>query len=372
LEFTLNYVERPYGSDQRILKFSIPHELPGDVISLSDEFKLPKPTQKKYGDFSITDFFSRYLAGSKSIREARSVSRKRICLVASNIGYYEPEALEVKLQSERYQQAKTFLLQQESYKLEHLLTVHKILAPENKKAGLIRRNQNWIGGKDIDTAAYLCPPADLVPELMENLIEFLNDSRISPTIRVIAGHIHLLVIHPFNDGNGRTSRVMLEAGMEKIIGEHVNPCMNRFSKTSAPFIPVLSSMLKGPEEFKENLPYWTEVYSWGDKLYSKIDNILSNAEAKLASKLSFMLLSEKSQRLLSYLWKQPIVCEAGLVLEFKWNFFEAQEAIQSLIQANILEPRRLKNPNNAIIYDCPIVFEAWSKIDNEIFIFIDD
>jgi hypothetical protein len=247
-----------------------------------------------------------------------------------------------------------------------------MLAPENKKAGLIRKNQNWIGGKHPSNAAYLCPPADYVLDLMENLIEFLNDESIAPEVRIIAGHVHLLVIHPFSDGNGRTSRVMLEAGMEKLIGVHVNPCMNRFSKTSTPFIPVLSSMLRGSEEFKENLPYWTDVYNWGEEMYTKIDNILSGTQATIAGKLSFTVLSEESQRLLSYLWKQPIVCEAGLALKFKWSFFDAQKALQSLIQAGILEPRRLRNPANAVIYDCPIIFEAWNRIDDEVFASIDD
>lgn len=50
--------------------------------------------------------------------------------------------------------------------------------------------------------------AQKVPQAMDDLIYFLNNSSENPLIRSIIGHMHLIRIHPFYDGNGRTCRMI--------------------------------------------------------------------------------------------------------------------------------------------------------------------
>jgi hypothetical protein len=47
-----------------------------------------------------------------------------------------------------------------------------------------------------------------VPEEMERLIYFLNNSSENPLVRSIFGHMHFIRNHPFYDGNGRTARMI--------------------------------------------------------------------------------------------------------------------------------------------------------------------
>ncbi len=58
-------------------------------------------------------------------------------------------------------------------------------------------------------------PHERLPELMGKYIEFLRSGKMAsehPVIRALLAHFFLVTIHPFGDGNGRTSR-LVEAGM---------------------------------------------------------------------------------------------------------------------------------------------------------------
>lgn len=51
-----------------------------------------------------------------------------------------------------------------------------------------------------------------VPELMRRFTEFINSrvvvERYGPLVRAVLAHFYLISIHPFGDGNGRTSRAL--------------------------------------------------------------------------------------------------------------------------------------------------------------------
>jgi Fic family protein len=57
---------------------------------------------------------------------------------------------------------------------------------------------------------YEGPDAKIVPGLMEELISSLNepDDHPSAKIKAAMGHLNLVMIHPFSDGNGRMARIL--------------------------------------------------------------------------------------------------------------------------------------------------------------------
>ena len=58
-------------------------------------------------------------------------------------------------------------------------------------------------------ASFQPPRHEDVPRLMSGFISWLNDHRgrsLDPVIRAVVAHFLLVSIHPFGDGNGRTSR----------------------------------------------------------------------------------------------------------------------------------------------------------------------
>jgi Fic family protein len=99
--------------------------------------------------------------------------------------------------------------------LRLLREIHGVLLDKgrgsNQTPGEFRRSQNWIGGTRPGNAAFVPPPAEEVPECMNNLELFLHD-RPEPTpvlLKAALAHVQFETIHPFLDGNGRLGRLLI-------------------------------------------------------------------------------------------------------------------------------------------------------------------
>lgn len=57
-------------------------------------------------------------------------------------------------------------------------------------------------------AEYIPPEYIDIPELLEELVEYVNTTDDHPLIVAAVVHYQLVTIHPFEDGNGRTARLM--------------------------------------------------------------------------------------------------------------------------------------------------------------------
>ncbi len=77
-----------------------------------------------------------------------------------------------------------------------------------KPAGQWRRGPVYVtDARNPSIAAYTAPDADAVPDLMAELVDWLNaKDDTHPLIRAAMAHLHLVSIHPWPDGNGRMSR----------------------------------------------------------------------------------------------------------------------------------------------------------------------
>lgn len=73
------------------------------------------------------------------------------------------------------------------------------------RPGFYRRGAAGIVGADV--VIHVAPPAELVPSLMESLLDWLVDATVHPLIRGCVFHYELEFIHPFVDGNGRLGRL---------------------------------------------------------------------------------------------------------------------------------------------------------------------
>jgi Fic family protein len=78
-------------------------------------------------------------------------------------------------------------------------------------AGWVRDRQNWIGGNNHNPrrAAFIPPPENHVPRLLEDLAIFLNRRDLPATLQAAVAHAQFETIHPFADGNGRVGRCLI-------------------------------------------------------------------------------------------------------------------------------------------------------------------
>ena len=80
-----------------------------------------------------------------------------------------------------------------------------------KQPGELRRSQNWIGGTRPGNAVFVPPPPENVPQLLTDMERFIHDgvTDLPPMVKVALIHAQFETIHPFLDGNGRISRLLI-------------------------------------------------------------------------------------------------------------------------------------------------------------------
>lgn len=92
--------------------------------------------------------------------------------------------------------------------------------------GSLRQSQGWVGGDSPLTAAHVPPPADALPELMEDLIGFVNRDDVEPTVQAAIAHAQFESIHPYADGNGRLGRILISWILARRLALTVPPAIS--------------------------------------------------------------------------------------------------------------------------------------------------
>ncbi|MFI4978068.1 MAG: Fic family protein [Solirubrobacterales bacterium] len=81
---------------------------------------------------------------------------------------------------------------------------------KDKEPGQYRRSGIEVTGPDGGPPAYVGPPAEEVPRLMGEIMQWLDhgDPDAHLVVRAAMAHLHIVSAHPFRDGNGRISRIV--------------------------------------------------------------------------------------------------------------------------------------------------------------------
>ncbi|MGI9559108.1 MAG: Fic family protein [Thermodesulfobacteriota bacterium] len=63
---------------------------------------------------------------------------------------------------------------------------------------------------------FVAPPAERVPKEMDDFLSWFNSpSSMDPVIKAAVAHLWFVIIHPFDDGNGRTTRAIAEMALAR-------------------------------------------------------------------------------------------------------------------------------------------------------------
>ncbi len=116
-----------------------------------------------------------------------------------------------------YREAMTYILQlvddpHFSYSAGFIRGLHYMLLKYDlpKHPGRWRLGPIYVHNDERDERVYEGPPAELIPELVEELITELNRPQddVPCILRAAMAHLNLVMIHPFADGNGRMARCL--------------------------------------------------------------------------------------------------------------------------------------------------------------------
>lgn len=187
----------------------------------------------------------------------------------------------------------------------HALTVEKTLSPE--KAGTFRQTQVVIRNSFTGEVSFRPPDAKLVPEQINELIAFINESTdedIHPLLKSGIVHYEFVRIHPFLDGNGRVGRCLstLILYQENYDIRKFFSLEEYFDKHAADYYAALQSVAKKDGDQTEWLEFFLEALAIElMKIKEKVERI--SVDGRLKQKLGGapLLLTERQLKIIEYL-----------------------------------------------------------------------
>lgn len=207
--------------------------------------------------------------------------------------------------------------------------------------GEFRTSQNWISGTSPANAKYV-PPAVLdMKNALSDLEKFINtDDSYLPLIKAALIHAQFETIHPFNDGNGRTGRMLITMFLwdRRLLEMPILYLSSYFKKHQKYYYEMLDGYHDGKIE------QWVEFFLDGvaETANSSIKTCAEITKLREDDMMKIQRLnrvaSEVSQKILIELYKMPIV---GIGDIKKWTGYTERgcyKAIERMEKLGILEP----------------------------------
>lgn len=199
------------------------------------------------------------LLRSESVASSRIegvlISQKRLARVAHlglGRGRDGHTAAEVLGNVEAMKKAVQIGAQASPLTVDDLIGIHRLLlrfADDHGIAGVVRSAQNWIGGNGFNPldAAFVPPPPEHVPELLEDLCRFAQRDDLDPVSQAAIAHAQFETIHPFADGNGRTGRALIYAVLRRRgeISRYIPPISMLLASAPGEYIDGLTAYRDG-------------------------------------------------------------------------------------------------------------------------------
>ena len=190
--------------------YSPPFSITNEMVSLISEISDKLGRISNYKEFESKPYLRRNnrirsIHSSLAI-EANSLSMDDVRAVVNGKSVIGPqkEIQEVKNAYSAYEQIGSF----DPYSIEELKRLHGILTKFIvDESGTFRHGEE--GVFDGDRCIFMAPPAQLLPQLMGDLFDWMEREKnsVHPLILSSVFHYEFVFIHPFADGNGRMARL---------------------------------------------------------------------------------------------------------------------------------------------------------------------
>jgi Fic family protein len=235
------------------------------------------------------------------------------------------------------------------------------------EAGRLRVEQNWIGGSDYNpcSAAFVPPPPEFVPDLIQDLCDFCNSDALPAVAQAAVAHAQFETIHPFIDGNGRTGRVLVHLILRRRrLAVRILPPVSLILATWAgSYVDALTGTRHlGPPDTTaayEGMNQWISLFAVAC-LRAVQDAVEFEAryrqlELEWRGRLGSVRRGSAVELLLRDLPGLPVLTVAAAAERIQRSFQQTNAAVARLADAGILTPINLRQRNRA--------FEARELVD---------
>jgi Fic family protein len=143
--------------------------------------------------------------------------------------------------------------------LHFMMVQHDLKAnPGNWRPGAIYVRDEGKGGEVV----YEGPDVEMVPGLIDELVEYLNDKNNRPHafVKAALAHLNLAMIHPFSDGNGRMARCLqtLVLGREGILEPEFSSIEEYLGRNTQDYYNVLAQTGEGSWRPRNSTRAWIQ------------------------------------------------------------------------------------------------------------------
>lgn len=192
--------------------------------------------------------------------DARTLARAEVAQdTGRNVG---PEVAEILANIDAMQFAIEDAAGAERLQPNDLTAIHGVLLARSATGGAVgqlRDKQNWIGGNDYNPcgAVFVPPPHEEVPRLMKDLCAFCDRDDLPPLVQAGLAHAQFETIHPFEDGNGRTGRALIQVVLRRrgLAPSFVPPISVAFARDKRRYIDGLTLFRQ------DDIAGWLEIFA---------------------------------------------------------------------------------------------------------------
>jgi len=191
----------------------------------------------------------------------------------------------------------------------HRLTVEKVLADD--RAGKFRSTQVVVKNSKTGEISFKPPEADKVKGLVGDFLDWLNGKEaedVHPVLKAGITHYVLVYIHPFVDGNGRTSRafatlVLFREGYDIKKFFSIEEYFDRNAKRYYETLQEVSNQ-KVDSLSERSLTHWLEYFCEGlaeelEMVKQRVQKL--SLDTKLKGRTGQIVLSERQVKLVEYI-----------------------------------------------------------------------
>lgn len=213
-------------------------------------------------------------------------------------------------------------------------------SPRADLCGSLRERPVFIGRSLFD-ADYVAPPADTLEDYMADIVRFANGrpASLDPTARAAIAQLQLVTVHPFEDGNGRTSRAISQWVLRAngVTGELVLPVSTIMFAQSPDYVDAIQKARNGsgPVDVSDFVRLFA---SCCERAALRAVSVLRGVEDALQSSIERLQTRDASMwRAMQALAAEPVKTKtafgSGLGVD-------AAPLVDALIEAGVMERRR--------------------------------
>ncbi len=263
--------------------------------------------------------------------------------------------------------------------LDVILEAHRRLFAGTRfeeHGGRIRTEQNWIGGSGYNpcSAAFVPPPPEEVPGLLDDLVRFCNDDTLPALAQAAVAHAQFETIHPFVDGNGRTGRVLLHLVLRRRgIAHRVLPPVSLVLATWArDYVGGLTETryAGAPDspQAHEGINRWVSFFASASlravRDTGRFEEHVRALQSSWRERAGNPRRDSAAYQLIGALPAAPVLTATTAAGLIRRSFQTASQAVERLVDAGVLRQVNVGRRNRA--FEAPELIDAFTALERRL------